>query len=384
MSRITAPRLSSFLTVATAKSKFVPPLNEWVLALHAAMQLGCGEIQAYAVNSINAHVKPREAVSLIQLGLEYHVYEWAREGFTLLIERDEPLSPEEGNSLGIDLVLAIYRSREAWIRRRAGDKTTTNELINKNPYLKSPKFVELDEIEFHEPADTLSASEDRTHYRSDLINLLVEDTVWTVSMTTLGSTSYFVSRMDKSESSEAGGWPTVDISGEVDSADLEAYLSLVNARRFRKSSGETLGFKFREWVGALRLATIFGHSEARRFAISFLERKLTDNDPFDVIDAAKTCNVDQWLQAQYVRIAQRTDFPSDTEARRLGITSFAAVCKLREKSAYDSGKAAGIKEVVHPPCATCSSASASAKKDKGDKGDKGDKVSSSTSVQSTN
>ncbi|KAG8918329.1 hypothetical protein FRC01_001923 [Tulasnella sp. 417] len=327
MSGITAPRLSSFLTVATAKTikgQFSLPLNEWVLALHAAMQLGCDEVREYAVKSIDAQVKPKEAVSLIRLGLRYHVYEWARDGFALLIERGTPLSLEEGNRLGMELVLAIVRCREALTRRREGDNFTTSELINTDPYLKSPNFVEIDEIEFHEYTDTSSVSPDQTHYRSDLVNLQVDDTVWTVSMSALGFTSYFVNRIAESECSGPGGWLTIDLSSEVERADLESYLSLINARRFRHSSGETLRLSFREWVGALRLSTIFGHNDARRFAISFLERQLLDHDPFDVIDAAKTCDVERWLKSQYARIAKRDKFPSEEEARRLGFTSLLA------------------------------------------------------------
>ncbi|KAG9042368.1 hypothetical protein FS837_010950 [Tulasnella sp. UAMH 9824] len=358
MSGITAPRLRSFLTVAatkTVRTHYVPSLEDLISALHAATQLESDEIRKFAINSINRHVASLDAVRLIQLGLRYQVYSWAKEGFTRLIERDAPLSSEEGTSLGMELVLAIYRNREIFklARSQGDDKCTTSELIKKDPSLKKPEFEVLDEIEFHAEADNFPASEDQFHYRSDLINLLVDDTVWTVSMTTLGFTSYFMSRLEESERSGAGGWPTVDISGEVERADLEAYLSLINARRFRHSSGDTLGLNFREWVGALRLATMFGHSDARRFAISFLERQLIDHDPFDVIDAAKTCNVDQWLESQYARISKREDFPSEIEARRLGVTSLMAVCKLREQSAYKLGKAAGTVQVVQAACETC-------------------------------
>lgn len=101
------------------------------------------------------------------------------------------------------------------------------------------------------------------------------------------------------------------------------------------------------------MATIFSHSDARRFAINRLERQIIDYDTFNVIDAAKTRNVDQWLESQYARIAKREDFPTEIEAWQLGVTSLMAVCKLREQSAYKLGKAVGTVQVVHAPCATC-------------------------------
>ncbi|KIO18814.1 hypothetical protein M407DRAFT_31528 [Tulasnella calospora MUT 4182] len=374
LSGITAPRLSSFLTMAatkTVRANLALSLDDLISTLHAATQLKCDEIRKYTINSINKQVASLEAVPLIQLGLRYQVYSWAREGFTRLIERDAPLSSEEGTSLGMELVLAIYRNRETFkLARSQGDhKFNTGELIKKEPSLRNPKFEKLEDIEFPASANTFPASEDPLHYRSDLINLLVDDTVWTVSMATLGFTPYFVGRTEESEMSGAGGWPTVDISGEVERAELEAYLTLVNARRFRHSSGETLGFSFQEWVSALRLATVFGHSDARRFAISFLGRQLMDHDPFDVIDAAKTCNVDQWLEPQYVRIAKRGSFPSEQEGRRLGVTSLLALCKLREQSAYNSGKTAGTLHAMQAPCATCNGESGPSKKEKKKKAD---------------
>lgn len=107
-----------------------------------------------------------------------------------------------------------------------------------------------------------------------------------------------------------------------------------------------MGLSFQQWVRALRLATIFGHHEARRFAISFLDRRLRDQDPFDVIDAAKTCNVDQWLESQCAIIAERSKFPSEEEGRRLGVTSLLAVCKLREEAAYRSGQGPGFGQLI--------------------------------------
>ncbi|KAG8912052.1 hypothetical protein FRC01_005323 [Tulasnella sp. 417] len=351
VSGLAAARLNSFLTVVAAKtteSQFSPSLGDWTSALHASMQLGCGEIRTVAIKSMDPQAAELQPVPLVQLGLKYRVNNWVIQGFTRLIERKEPLSSEEGDNLGMDTVLAIYRSREALSRARSqsilkDDSCTTVGFINKEPSLKTPKFEKLEELRFPAPTETLPASKDPLHYQSDLIDLLVGDTVWTVTIPTLGSTRYFLDRAEKPNTSEGGEFPIVDLTGEVEKAELESYLLLVNARHFKHATDESVGLNFQQWVGALRLATLFGHSEARRFAIGFLERQLKHHDPFDVIDAAKACKVDEWLESQYVRIAEGENFPSEEEGQRLGVTSLLAVCNLREKLTYRSGKDNGYR-----------------------------------------
>lgn len=49
-------------------------------------------------------------------------------------------------------------------------------------------------------------------------------------MATLGSTPYFLKRADQSDNPIQGELSVIDLSGEVDRAELESYLSLVNAR----------------------------------------------------------------------------------------------------------------------------------------------------------
>ncbi|KAG8915306.1 hypothetical protein FRC00_005832 [Tulasnella sp. 408] len=249
ISGLTAAQLRSFLTVATAKtiqSQFSPSIEDWISALHAATQLGCSDIGRYAINSINRYVAAFQPVHLIQLGLRYQVSSWARLGFTRLIERDEHLSSEEGTNLGMDLVLAIYRSRETLARvRNVGEHTTSmTELINNEPSLKTPTFAKLVPIKFQASADSLTTTEDSLHYQTSLVDLLVDDTVWRVTMATLGSTSYFLKRADRSKIPIDGEFPVIDLSGEVDRAELESYLWLVNARHFENSSGESLELEF--------------------------------------------------------------------------------------------------------------------------------------------
>ncbi|KAG8905363.1 hypothetical protein FRC01_008381 [Tulasnella sp. 417] len=351
VSGLTAARLNNFLTVVAAKTiqtQFSPSFGDWTSALHAAIQLGCGEIRTVAIDSMESQAAALQPVPLVQLGLKYHVPNWVIQGFTCLIERREPVSAEEGASLGMETGLAIYRSREALSRARSqsiskDDSCTTIGLINKEPSLRTPNFENLEELRFPAPSETLLDFADPSHNQSNLIDLLIGDTVWTVTIPTLGSTPYFLDRAERFNTPEGGQSPIVDLTGEVEKTELESYLLLVNARRFKHATEKSLGLNFQQWVGALRLATLFGHSEARRFAIGFLEHQLKQHDPFDVIDAAKACNVDEWLESQYIRIAEGRNFPSEEEGQRLGATSVLAVCNLREKVVYRSGKENGYR-----------------------------------------
>lgn len=102
----------------TTRGQSPPSLDHWISALHAATQLGCDVIRTFAINTTAEQVNALEPNSLIRLGLRYGVAGWAKSGFVRLIDRDKPLSSEEGAALGpgLDRVLAICRCRETLSR----------------------------------------------------------------------------------------------------------------------------------------------------------------------------------------------------------------------------------------------------------------------------
>ncbi|KAG9012619.1 hypothetical protein FRB90_006583 [Tulasnella sp. 427] len=313
-------------------------LGAWEAILHVATQLQCQEIRDFAISSMKQDVDSLENISLVQIGLRYQVLEWAVMGFSRLIERQASLTDEEGDALGMYRVLAIYRCREALARSQDKGDCSALGLIDDEPALNNPTYDRLAEVGFEAPADDLLVSEALPTYSSTLVDLATEGTIWRVSTAVLGSTPYFESRVNEQKSSGGVGCVKIDLGGEVSEAELDSYLSVANARLFQHSSGKTLGLSFQQWISALRLATIFGHADARRFVINFIEPLLTDHDPFYIIDSAKTCNIEHWLMPQYERVAKRRAFPSDEEGRQLGVASLMAVCRLREEAAYKKGK----------------------------------------------
>ncbi|KAG8995237.1 hypothetical protein FRB90_000223 [Tulasnella sp. 427] len=340
ISGLSGSEFDAFLNLANYKMIRGEPENSlgtWEVVLYVATQLGCQEIRELAIESMNEDVDELKHIPLIQIGLKYEVLEWVLTGFTRLIERKEPLTDEEGVALGMSRVLAIYRCRETLTRNEDGD-CRASDLINNEPALKSPEYNRPNDVRFGATADDLPISSPLSTHQLTFIELATESTLWRVSMSVLGATSYFASRVDHQKGFGGKSYPRVDISGEVSKAELDSYLSVANARIYQHRSGKRLGLSFQQWIGALRVATIFGHADARRFIIRFIEPQLTDQNPFDIIDSAKTCNVEHWLMPQYENVAKRTAFPSDEEGRRLGVASLMAVCRLREEAAYKKGK----------------------------------------------
>lgn len=102
----------------TIRGQSPPSLDHWISALDAATQLECDVIRTFSINTTAEQVNALEPASLVRLGLRYGVAGWAKNGFARLIDRDKPLSSEEGAALGpgLDRVLAICRCRETLSR----------------------------------------------------------------------------------------------------------------------------------------------------------------------------------------------------------------------------------------------------------------------------
>lgn len=110
---------------------------------------------------------------------------------------------------------------------------------------------------------------------------------------------------------------------------------------------------FTEWSEALYFATQYGLSKARKYIINTLAEAgcLPKDDPTAVIQLAECCKVNApWLLPQYVAVCERSDPLSDTEAERLGIPTFAAISRIREKRATLEAQRKGGKEALTASC----------------------------------
>ncbi|KAG8918126.1 hypothetical protein FRC01_002036 [Tulasnella sp. 417] len=304
---LSSDQWSYFLSVVEATTIDGPPSfppETWISALHVATQLGCDIIRSYVIERIAGSRPLFDPVTLATIGLKYQIDEWAQENFEMLITRSVAPSLEDGMALGMERILAICRCREVYKSTNRDHSQVLQSLIAREPSLKNPLPERLDEVGFHLSTGDGNPVKHPQHYVSRLHNVTIDGVVWKAPF---------------------------NLTGQATVLELESYLQVVNARHFVEPDGSGMGLIFSQWAGVLRLATILGNSAARDFVIRFVEIHFQDEDPFDIIDAAKSCKVHSWLQPQYLRIATRSAFPTEEEAERLGTQSLLVVCRLREE-----------------------------------------------------
>ncbi|KAG8899384.1 hypothetical protein FRC01_010567, partial [Tulasnella sp. 417] len=316
-----------------------------LLSLSRRSKLGCAIVRAYLIERIAESGALFDPVTLATLGLKYQIDGWPQKNFKELITRTAAPSLEDGVALGMERILAICRCREIYrsSRDRAPRSSFTSiirasrtalleSLIAQEPSLKNPLAEKLDEVRFQLATGDGNLVKHPQHYVSQLHNVMVDGVVWRATLKTLGIDQSIVEQFQNAGPDQVQDQAPLNLTGHATVQELESYLNVVNGRHFAESYGNSICLSFSLWAGVLRLATILGNSRARNFVIRFVEIHLQDEDPFDIIDAAKSCKVHSWLQPQYLRIAKRSTFPTEAEAERLGAQSLLVVCRLREES----------------------------------------------------
>lgn len=81
----------------------------WASVLHLASQWDFPSIQELAIQSFTPSASD---VDKVVLGHRYGFEGWLLPGYTGLVERKEPLTPEEGMRLGVEDVVLINKARE--------------------------------------------------------------------------------------------------------------------------------------------------------------------------------------------------------------------------------------------------------------------------------
>ena len=89
--------------------------DEWISTLKLSTMW---EVTALRDLSIRHLVNQLDAVKMILLGAEYRVSQWFIDGCTRLISRSQGPTEEEGNQLGVSLIVRIYGIRERSISLR--------------------------------------------------------------------------------------------------------------------------------------------------------------------------------------------------------------------------------------------------------------------------
>lgn len=81
----------------------------WASVLHLASQWNFPSIQELAIQSFTPSASD---VDKVVLGHRYRFEQWLLPGYTGLVERKEPLTPDEGMRLGVEDVVSINKARE--------------------------------------------------------------------------------------------------------------------------------------------------------------------------------------------------------------------------------------------------------------------------------
>lgn len=98
---------------------------------------------------------------------------------------------------------------------------------------------------------------------------------------------------------------------------------------------------FEQYADALFFVTKRGLSHARRFIIDSLGSCLPD-DPIAVIEMANLCEVNApWLLEQYLKLCERDEPLSNSEASRLSTLCVVAVSRIRETRSRHAGRTEG-------------------------------------------
>lgn len=90
----------------------------------------------------------------------------------------------------------------------------------------------------------------------------------------------------------------------------------------------------------LRVAKLMEHDQARNYICTKIQAKFSEQDPVDLLEAAKVGEMpkSQWLQDRFQALAKREEAISEEEVTRIGAATTAIVCKLREQAAYKRGR----------------------------------------------
>jgi hypothetical protein len=83
--------------------------DEWISTLKLSTMWEVATLRDLAIRHLVNHL---DAVKLVLLGAEYRVSQWFIDGCTKLINRSQGLTEEEGNQLGVNLIVKIVGIRE--------------------------------------------------------------------------------------------------------------------------------------------------------------------------------------------------------------------------------------------------------------------------------
>ena len=88
---------------------------------------------------------------------------------------------------------------------------------------------------------------------------------------------------------------------------------------------------FKQWAGALYVATLWEFEDTRAYIIRVMSKLFqANNDPLGWIDAAIKCRVPEWLITQYQALCERPSPLTTEEITRLGFQKSASIARIRD------------------------------------------------------
>ncbi|KII91624.1 hypothetical protein PLICRDRAFT_51762 [Plicaturopsis crispa FD-325 SS-3] len=99
-------------------SDYDPSLDEWTALLSIASHFGMASLRERAIAEIDDFSEGVEPVDKILLARKYGVEAWLAPAYVALCRRENALDEGEGERLGMDTTVKLFRAREIWREAR--------------------------------------------------------------------------------------------------------------------------------------------------------------------------------------------------------------------------------------------------------------------------
>ncbi|KIO17515.1 hypothetical protein M407DRAFT_32815 [Tulasnella calospora MUT 4182] len=374
VSGITTQEMEAFLDVSDAREvtgddKFT--FEQWAGALATANRLEIPRIRSYVTRRLQDSLSQLDPFDCIDIAIKYRVHEWLVQPSIRICERPEPLSPAEVLRLGSERTSAVCRVREklsvykyesvvTWLRENWPQNLYGGAWYNPPPLQWEAKaeareaaragemkrLIELETVlskpDFQSPVsqptvDTVPQGMPHPRYwQTDLRTIRVRNCLYQLPVRYFEKPSLLGEIQSHGDSTLDPG-DFVMVPHDVLVSDWNVFLEIVTARPFDEP---LLSLGFSSWVTGLRLAMRFGHDSARRYILQRMQTDFTEQDPIDLLEAAKIGDAAQsdWLQGLYKSLSQRKGSLSSEDMRRIGEKAMAEVWTLRDRYMWEAGQ----------------------------------------------
>lgn len=89
-----------------------PTLESWVSLLAFSTRFVCDKIRARSIRELEAIQSSVDPIERIVLAVRHNIPQWLNEAYQELCQRQDSLSEEEGEKLGLSTVIKLMRARE--------------------------------------------------------------------------------------------------------------------------------------------------------------------------------------------------------------------------------------------------------------------------------